>query len=668
MMAFLIYNGKVALALLVFYLFYRFLLKKETFHRFNRVVLVGTAVLSFLLPLCIITIHKPIEVTPVVPEPAIVATELPAQELTPLVEPAVPWWPIALIVLFWAGVVLVLARVSISIFSIVRIIRRGQLVREDAGCQIIVTERDINPFSWMKYIVLSREDWEAPHESILSHEKAHVGLKHSWERLLVDILSCLQWFNPAIWMLRADLQELHEYEADDAVLRAGTNIKEYQYLLIRKVVSKSGYSVANNFNHSILKNRITMMSKSKSKSPLSRGLRALYLLPLVCLGLGLQARTVYVPSDKDSNNILADERNPNNPEKTVTIKIESDGRIIIDGKETPLKEIAGYLRSLDVPVQNLQFNVDTDDAPEEVIRDFQLYFEQAFHPTDSRIVHVNIDAKGKVTVDGKDVAKKDILSHFLSLGTPAKDIIVQLLYDNDTPRGVVDDVVNVLGLAGVIWVQTAATAQTVYVPTGKDNDNLQEGFKLNVENDDYKIILREAWGEEKEITMAEFEKINRNRLNRIKGVEVIKDAETKAKLGFGETGAIFLVTMKRPQELDEISVISYTDEEDEEIPFMLANPETMPSFQGEEMSAFTRWLNARIHRPKGCTHEGDMKVSFVVGTDGTVKDVKVVSGVCETLDALVLSIIEQSPKWKPATANGHPVEQCLMIPIEFRIR
>ena len=413
-----------------------------------------------------------------------------------------------------------------------------------------------------------------------------------------------------------------------------------------------------------------MMSKSKSKSPLSRGLRALYLLPLVCLGLGLQARTVYVPSDKDSNNILADERNPDNPEKTVTIKIESDGRIIIDGKETPLKEIAGYLRSLDVPVQNLQFNVDTENAPEEAIKDFQVYFTLAFdpEPETKRIVHVDIDAKGNVTIEGNDVAKKDILSHFLSLDTPAKDMIVQMQYDNDTPRDVVDDVVNVLRLAGVLWVQTAATAQTVYVPTGKDNDNLQEGFKLNVENDDYKIILREAWGEEKEITMAEFEQINRNRLNRIKGVEVIKDAETKAKLGFGETGAIFLVTMKRPQELDEISVISYTDEEDEEIPFMLANPETMPSFQGEEMSTFTRWLNARINRPKGCTHEGDMKVSFVVGTDGTVKDVKVVSGVCETLDALVLSIIEQSPKWKPATANGHPVEQCLMIPIEFRIR
>jgi len=662
----LIYDGKVAIALLVFYLFYRFLLKKETFHRFNRVVLVGTAVLSFLLPLCIITIHKPMEMV----SQAIVLSELPADGVASVVEESTPWWMMALTVLFWVGVAFVLVRVLISILSIIRIVRTGEQVLEEEGCKVFVTERDINPFSWMKYIVLSREDWEAPHESILSHEKAHIGLKHSWERLLVDILSCLQWFNPAIWMLRADLQELHEYEADDAVLRAGTNIKEYQYLLIRKVVSKSGYSVANNFNHSILKNRITMMSKSKSKSPLSRGLRALYLLPLVCLGLGLQARTVYVPSDKDSNNILADERNPDNPEKTVTIKIESDGRIIIDGKETPLKEIAGYLRSLDVPVQNLQFNVDTENAPEEAIKDFQVYFTLAFdpEPETKRIVHVDIDEKGNVTVEGNDVAKKDILSHFLSLDTPAKDMIVQMQYDNDTPRDVVDDVVNVLRLAGVLRVQTAATAQTVYVPTGKDNDNLQEGFKLNVENDDYKIILREAWGEEKEITMAEFEQINRNRLNRIKGVEVIKDAETKAKLGFGETGAIFLVTMKRPQELDEISVISYTDEEDEEIPFMLANPETMPSFQGEEMSTFTRWLNARINRPKGCTHEGDMKVSFVVGTDGTVKDVKVVSGVCETLDALVLSIIEQSPKWKPATANGHPVEQCLMIPIEFRIR
>ena len=306
-MNFLLYDAKVAVALLVFYLFYRFLLKKETFHRFNRVVLVGTAVLSFLLPLCIITIHKPMEMAaPLVTESAMVA-ELPEQELAPLVQASEPWWSVAPIILFWTGVAFVLARVLVSILSILRIIRQAEPVREEDGCRILVTERNIDPFSWMKYIVLSRKDWELPHESILTHEKAHIAYGHSIEILLVDVLSALQWFNPAIRMLRADLKELHEYEADDAVLRAGANLREYQYLLIRKAVSKSGYSVANSFNHSILKNRITMMSKSKS--PLARGLRVLWLLPLVCLAIGLQARTVYVPVDKDSEKNVSDETN-----------------------------------------------------------------------------------------------------------------------------------------------------------------------------------------------------------------------------------------------------------------------------------------------------------------------------------------------------------------------
>ena len=317
MTAFLLYEGKVALALLVFYLFYRFLLKKETFHRFNRVVLVGTAVLSFLLPLCIITIHRPME-TARTASGQMIVSGLPEMEPAPVVEASEPWWPMALTILFWAGVVFVLARVLISILSIVRIIRQGELVRKEDGCCIIVTERDIDPFSWMKYIVLSRKDWVLPHDSILAHEKAHIANGHSMEVLLVDVLSAIQWFNPAIWMLRADLKELHEYEADDAVLRAGANIKEYQYLLIRKAVGKSGYSVANSFNHSILKNRITMMSKTKS--PLARGLRVLWMLPLVCLGLGLQARTVYVPTDKDSEKIISDENSNHVLPEVIVVK------------------------------------------------------------------------------------------------------------------------------------------------------------------------------------------------------------------------------------------------------------------------------------------------------------------------------------------------------------
>jgi len=381
-MGFLTYEGKVAVVLLVFYLFYRFLLKKETFHRFNRVVLVGTAVLSFLLPLCIITIHKPVETvagiaeSPTAAEIAAGAADRLSPDLSPVVEASAPWWPTAFAILFWAGVAFVLAWVLISVLSVLKLVHQGERIREEDGCQIIVSQRDIDPFSWMKYIVLSRKDWETDRAPILAHEKAHIRFGHSAEILLVDVLSAFQWFNPAIWMLRADLQELHEYEADDAVLRAGAQLKEYQYLLIRKAVSKSGYSVANSFNHSILKNRITMMSKTKS--PLLRGLRVLYVLPLVCLALGLQARTVYVPVDKDSEKFLRDEtgdtavvRTPaQSASDVIALSVKADGTLECGRQMLSLDQLKDVVKPAapDQPLTTVQI-VATDDVPLGVIED-----------------------------------------------------------------------------------------------------------------------------------------------------------------------------------------------------------------------------------------------------------------------------------------------------------
>ena len=106
----------------------------------------------------------------------------------------------------------------------------------------------------MKWIVLSREDYESGNTHILKHERAHIRLGHARDLLTIDILSAMQWFNPVMRMLKDDLRAVYEYEADDAVLREGANIKEYQYSLIRKAVSASGYSITNSFNHSSLRN------------------------------------------------------------------------------------------------------------------------------------------------------------------------------------------------------------------------------------------------------------------------------------------------------------------------------------------------------------------------------------------------------------------------------
>ena len=285
---FLIYQGKTAIALAVFYMFYRLLLSKETFHRLNRIVLLATAALSFVLPFCVITFKKIVVLpaTPVSSEPIVGEV---AETVATVQEVSEPIWPLILCLLFAAGALMILVKAFVSIISIKRIISNGSRETLESGETLIITENGTAPFSWMKYIVISREDYESGYSQILTHEKAHIALKHSWDILFVDMITALQWFNPAIWMLKADLRALHEFEADDAVLRSGANIKEYQYLLIKKAVSKSGYSVANSFNHSTLKARITMMLNQKSSR--KGAWKALYVLPLVGISLAATAET-----------------------------------------------------------------------------------------------------------------------------------------------------------------------------------------------------------------------------------------------------------------------------------------------------------------------------------------------------------------------------------------
>jgi len=288
MTEFLIYQGKAAVVLAAFYMFYRLLLSKETFHRFNRIVLLGTAALSFILPLCVITLKK------VVVLPAMTASSEPivgevAETVAMVPEASEPVWPVILCSLFAFGALAVLVHVAISIFGIKRMIRSGSHEALESGETLIITETDTAPFSWMRYIVISREDYESGYSQILTHEKAHIALGHSWDILFVDMITDIQWFNPAIWMLKADLRAIHEFEADDAVLRSGADVKEYQYLLIRKAVSKSGYSVANSFNHSTLKARITMMSNKKSSR--MSAWKALYIIPVVGISLAATAET-----------------------------------------------------------------------------------------------------------------------------------------------------------------------------------------------------------------------------------------------------------------------------------------------------------------------------------------------------------------------------------------
>lgn len=289
MAEFLTYQLKVAIALSVFYMFYRLLLSRETFHRVNRIVLLATALLSFLLPFCVITLHDVV----VIPAGAVAEVGTAAE----VVAEGYSLWTIVLSILFFIGVAAVLGNILVSLVRIKRIIKSGSRQEIAGGIDLIITEDDSATFSWMRYIVISREDYHRGCPQILMHERAHIELRHSWDLLFVDIITAVQWFNPAIWLLKGDLRMLHEFEADDAVLRSGANMKEYQYLLIRKSLGGSGYSLVNNFNHSTLKQRISMMLNKKS-SPLSTW-KVLYIVPVIGIFLlAMVERKIEVQREK----------------------------------------------------------------------------------------------------------------------------------------------------------------------------------------------------------------------------------------------------------------------------------------------------------------------------------------------------------------------------------
>jgi len=318
---FLIYDLKVAVLIAVFYMFYRLMLARETFHRVNRIVLLATAVASFILPLCVITTHQ----TVMMPMPT-VDVELGATVIEDDA-PQVPLWQMILPILYILGMVATLANTLWSVFRITSLIKHSEQHPQDDGTMICVTgNAALAPFSWMHYIVMNRSDYETNDAAILTHERGHIRLRHSWDLILVDLLTALQWFNPAMWMLRSDLRAIHEYEADGAVLSQGINARQYQYLLITKAGGIGGYSLANGITHSALKNRIHMMLHTKS--PRRSLLKLLALVPIVGVTLALNAETV---TDYVYNN--------DEPQKQVPVKKGRKAGTIKAGNGTVLQVV-----------------------------------------------------------------------------------------------------------------------------------------------------------------------------------------------------------------------------------------------------------------------------------------------------------------------------------------
>ena len=263
MEALLIYQVKVAVLVAALFGGYRLLLGRETFHRFNRLVLITIALLSFVLPLFHITRHSVAadNAGAVEENTQLVVSDMDAtaaQTSDPVNLFAI------LLVLYGAGVLFVLIKKAISVWTMSRIIRKGRYADRSEGVDVIESDQIPGPLNWMRYVVMPHEWLERENASVWKHENLHAHRWHSLDLLMADVMTAFQWFNPVMILLRKEFELIHEYEADRAVIDSGANPKEYKLMLVNAVAASRGLAMTSWLKQSNLKKRIDMMDKKQS--------------------------------------------------------------------------------------------------------------------------------------------------------------------------------------------------------------------------------------------------------------------------------------------------------------------------------------------------------------------------------------------------------------------
>jgi bla regulator protein BlaR1 len=328
------YLLKVAAVVTIFYGIYKLFLQRDTFFESNRWFLLMGLVSSLLIPLIVIPLY--IEYMPVSFE-NILITEQHTTEIREKHFNIFDYLPF----IYGLGVVFFAGRFFIQLVSLIKLFHKNQSLKKD-GYMFIETQSNTSPFSFFKWIVYNPKVFtQTELEHIIEHEKTHAKQFHSVDILISQLFCVLLWFNPFMWLYNKDLKQNLEFIADKRTLNQYSCKKSYQYTLLKTSMPSHQMALSNHFYNSLIKKRIVMLHKSKSKK--INQLKYALVFPAL-LGFLI------------SCNSELKENNPDNltgKEQTSPIKIIGVGNnlgidkqplYIVDGREKSAKEF----ESLDI--------------------------------------------------------------------------------------------------------------------------------------------------------------------------------------------------------------------------------------------------------------------------------------------------------------------------------
>ena len=678
----MLYVIKAAITLALLYSCFFLFLSKETFHRFNRCMLVGIMLVSLFMPMFHFTTSHPTTLN----EEVYIVQNYIQHDTAPIIvtaqQPQGITWIQALTWIYMAGVVLMLILTLVQATSLIRFMSSGVRHTDSQGNTVILHNNDVPPFSIFRYIVMSVKDYESSRQYILTHEQEHIRLGHTYDLLLLQGMKTLMWFNPFIWFLSRDLKAVHEYEADQAVINQGIDAKSYQQLLVMKVVGNRLQPFTNNLNHGSLKKRIVMMYQKPSNRWLM--LKALCAIPVAALTINTFATPIETDPVEDMVKTLETTNVPafNEVKETLLPPTEETAEAVIDDNAPfaihPVKDQHGRI---------IGFSHEGEPAAGDFACTAEYVFINGRQATEAELRNYKTllanstfemlkTEKGTAKYNYKD--KHGIIVIHTQNASAAPDDNEPLVLVNDVEINLPVDIKTI-------------TNETIAEALGIQKDDI-EGITVLIDN-----AATTIFGERGKNGVVDIKVVKSAFLNRLPGIQKNEDGtysiNGRKVQKILVNGKEFFKALSDDQEIPTIQNAIH----DDPIFEVVEEPAQYPGGQ----AALMQYLAQNIRYPKISAEngvQGRVLVQFVVEKDGSLSNFAVVkksgdtitknaqSGITvnalgsateeskvpqEAFDAInaeAVRVLREMPKWIPAKQRGQEVRMRYTLPITFRLQ
>lgn len=649
-----------AVSLCLFYGIYWMFLRKDTFFARNRFYLTLSILLSMFLPLLTISVPQPASIFTI-------ETMLDSAVFVPSSSFTTPTGHSPRNLLSWfylTGAGFFLVKFLFNTGQVLWLIRKYGITRED-GVRIVYMERNISPFSFYNIIFLNRSFIGTDtRDKILAHEMNHIRKRHTVDLIVFELLTIVQWFNPVAWLYKWSLKEVHEYQADEAVILGGHNLINYQELVLSQVFGNQFFRIAHNLNRSLIKKRIVMMKRFKS-SKVAR-YKVFLALPAVFL-------IIVLFSFKNNTPGLLDGA-ASTPSPEIFLPVPQDTTIYFNVDTMPSfqgGDLEKFRRYLALNIRYPEEAAENKIEGKVYVRFLVSKEGEVENVRVLRGVNPLLDKEAVRVIstspawtpgkqDGTSVSVQFTLPVTFALPEERKAPGQQAFLDPETGEPVfyvVEQMPRFRGSDDIKAFHRYVTENLVYP---------QEALKKGLSSIVYVSFVVDKEGNVRDVKMErgipEFEK------EAIRVVQSSPKWEPGLQRGHKVNVAFIIpVTFLLPANWEKQPLPADIQPSDEQVYFVV---EEMPTFQGSDFSTFRQYLAENIIYPdeaKKKNISGTVYIQMVVTRDGKVENVKVIRSADPLLDKEALRVVMSSPEWEPGKQKGQNVNVAFTFPVVFTL-